>query len=177
MAADYSAAMSDGTAIRPLTQALALPAGTEIVHLPGRAGIGLDRTGRARELGQGRFGVAAVLPLGHLRIGLPAYIDDLGTPPLRPRGYAAVGADPNGQLVVSAIALDPDAGALDGRSDPDLASRITATQRAEPSSRALRQLARCAKEYRCRAAANAFLGRHDCALPVAAPANEKPPEV
>jgi pyruvate-formate lyase-activating enzyme len=41
----------------------------------------------------------------------------------------------------------------------------------------LRQLARCAKDYRCRAAANAFLGRHDCALPVAAPRNERPPEV
>jgi pyruvate-formate lyase-activating enzyme len=41
----------------------------------------------------------------------------------------------------------------------------------------LRQLARCAKDYRCRAAANAFVGRHDCALPVAAPRNERPPDV
>ena len=177
VAADYAAAMSDGAAIRPLAPALPLPVGADVVHLPGRPGIGLDRTGRARELGQGRFGVAAILPLGYLRMGLPAYIDDLGTPSLRPRAYAAVGADASGQLVVSAVALDSEAGAVDGRSAPELAARITATQRERPSNRVLRQLARCAKDYRCRAAANAFLGRHDCALPIAAPRNEKPPEV
>jgi pyruvate-formate lyase-activating enzyme len=177
VAADYAAAMSDGSSVRPLVQTIPLPVGTDVVHLPGRLGIGLDRAGRARELGQGRFGVAAILPLGYLRMSLPAYIDDLGTPPLRPRAYAAVGADPSGQLVVSAVALDTEAGAVDGRSAPDLAARITATQRDQPSSRVLRQLARCAKDYRCRAAANAFLGRHDCALPVAAPRNERPVEV
>jgi pyruvate-formate lyase-activating enzyme len=177
VAADYAAAVSDGASIGPLVQALPLPAGTDVVELPGRTGIGLDRTGRARELGQGRFGVAAILPSGYLRLNLPAYVDDLAAPPLRPRAYTAVGADANGDLVVSAAALDADAGAIDGRSAPDLAARITATQRDRPSSRVLRQLARCAKDYRCRAAANAFLGRHDCALPVAAPGNERPPEV
>ena len=169
--------MSDGSAIRALVQASPLPDGADVIHLSGRVGIGLDRAGRARELGQGRFGVAAVLPIGYLRMSLPAYVDDLGAPPLRARAYAAVGADPSGQLVVSAVALDTEAGAVDGRSAPDLAARITATQREQPSSRVLRQLARCAKDYRCRAAANAFLGRHDCALPVAAPRNERPPDV
>jgi pyruvate-formate lyase-activating enzyme len=177
VSADYSAAMSDGSQVGPLLAALPLPLGTEVVPLPGRSGIGLDRAGRPRELGQGRFGVAAILPLGYLRMSVPAYVDDLGAPPLRPRAYAAVGADADGKLVVSAVALDPEAGAVDGRSAPDLAARITATQRDHPSSRVLRQLARCAKDYRCRAAANAFLGRHDCALPVAAPRNERPLEV
>jgi pyruvate-formate lyase-activating enzyme len=177
VAADYSAAMSDGSQVGPLVEALPLPPGTDVVHLPGRTGIGLDRSGRARELGQGRFGVAAILPTGFLRMSVPAYIDDLGAPALRPRAYAAVGADSSGQLVVSGFALEPDAGVLDGRSVPDLSARITATQRDHPSSRVLRQLARCAKDYRCRAAANAFLGRHDCALPVAAPRNERPPDV
>ena len=168
--------MSDGSQIGPLLGALPIPPGTDVVHLPGRPGIGLDRAGRARELGQGRFAVAAILPLGYLRLGLPAYVDDLGTPQLRPRAYAAIGADASGQLVVSAVALDDQAGIVDGRSAPDLAARITATQRDQPSSRVLRQLARCAKDYRCRAAANVFLRRHDCALPVAAPRNESPPE-
>lgn len=177
VAADYVAAMSDGSATRPLANGIPLPSGTDVVHLPGRAGIGLDRTGRARELGPGRWGVAAIVPIGYLRTGLPAYADDLSAPPLRPRAYAAVGADPSGELVVAAVALEADAGSADGRSAPDLVARITAMQRAHPSSRVLRQLARCAKDYRCRAAANAFLGRHDCALPVAAPANERPPEV
>jgi pyruvate-formate lyase-activating enzyme len=177
VAADYAAAVSDGAAVGPLTRALPLPAGTDVVQLPDRVAIGLDRAGRARELGQGRFGVAAIVPIGYLRIGLPAYADDLVAPPLRPRAYAAVGADLGGELVVSAAALDPDATAADPRSAPDLVARITATQRDHPSSRVLRQLARCAKDYRCRAAANAFLGGHDCALPVAAPRNERPPEV
>jgi pyruvate-formate lyase-activating enzyme len=177
VAADYAAAVSDGASIGPLTRALPLPTGTDVVQLPGRVAIGLDRTGRARELGQGRFGVGAIVPIGYLRIGLPAYTDDLVVPPLRPRAYAAVGADATGELVVSAVALEPDATAADGRSAPDLLRRITATQRDQPSSRVLRQLARCAKDYRCRAAANAFLGRHDCALPIAAPRNERPPEV
>ena len=77
VAADYAAAMSDGSSIGPLAHAHPLPAGTEVVHLPGRVGIGLDRTGRTRELGPGRFGVAAIVPIGHLRMGLPAYDDDL----------------------------------------------------------------------------------------------------
>jgi pyruvate-formate lyase-activating enzyme len=177
VAADYAAALSDGASIGPLARALPLPAGTDVVQLPGRPAIGLDRTGRARELGQGRFGVAAIVPIGYLRMGLPACADDPVLPPLRPRAYAAVGADSNGELVVSALALEPDAGLADGRSAPDLVARITATQRDQPSSRVLRQLARCAKDYRCRAAANAFLGQNDCALPVAAPRNERPPEV
>jgi pyruvate-formate lyase-activating enzyme len=177
VASDYAAAVSDGWSIGPLAEARPLPPGTEVVHLPGRMGIGLDRAGRARELGPGRWGVAAIVPIGYLRMGLPAYADDLAAPPLRPRAYAAVGADPKGQLVVSGVALEAEAGAADGRSAPDLLACLTAMQRDRPSSRVLRQLARCAKDYRCRGAANAFLGRHDCALPVAAPPNERPPEV
>jgi pyruvate-formate lyase-activating enzyme len=177
VAADYGAAMSDGASIGPLAGALPLPAGTEVVHLPGRAAIGLDRTGRARELGTGRWGAAAIVPIGYLRMGLPAYADDPSAPPLRPRAYAAVGADANGELVVSGLAIEAEAAAADGRSEQDLTTRITARQRDDPSNRVLRQLARCAKDYHCRAAANAFLGRFDCALPVAAPRNERPPEV
>ena len=177
VAADYAAAMSDGSSVAPLTHAVRLPAGTEVTPLPGRIGIGLDRSGRARELGAGRFGAGAIVPIGYLRMALPAYEDDPAAPPLKPRAYAAVGADADGELVFSAVALDPEAGAADGRAAPDLGARITATQRDHPSNRVLRQLARCAKDYRCRAAANAFLGRQDCALPIAAPTNERPPEL
>ena len=177
VAADYAAAMSDGSSVAPLTHAVRLPAGTEVTPLPGRIGIGLDRSGRARELGAGRFGAGAIVPIGYLRMALPAYEDDPAAPPLKPRAYAAVGADADGELVFSAVALDPEAGAADGRAAPDLGARITATQRDHPSNRVLRQLARCAKDYRCRAAANAFLGRQDCALPIAAPKNERPPEL
>jgi hypothetical protein len=56
----------------------------------------------------------------------------------------------------------------------ELSERITASLRERPSNRLLRQLARCAKEYRCRAATNAFARVDDCALPVGAPPSEQP---
>src|SRR5207247_8003848 len=49
--------------------------------------------------------------------------------------------------------------------------------RAHPGDRLWRQLARCAKEYGCHGAANAFHGRWECAIPLAAPANERAPAV
>src|SRR5207237_3152937 len=65
------------------------------------------------------------------------------------------------------------------RTDPPTADThpgLSDTLRRHPSNRLVRQLARCAKEYRCRAAANAFIHAQECALPIAAPANEHPPE-
>jgi pyruvate-formate lyase-activating enzyme len=118
--------------------------------------------------------VGAILPPGYLRLALPAYVDDASGPPLRPRPYAAVGADAGGDLVVAAAELESARQAADARAAPDLPARINAALRDRPSSRIVRQLARCAKDYRCRAAANAFVSAHDCALPVSAPANEHP---
>ena len=177
VAADYAAALSDGQSMRPFGQAIPLPDGAELVALADRAALGLDRAGRPRPLGGGRWAVGAILPLGHLRTALPAYLDEPRAPALRPRGYAAVGADANGELVVCGTAFDPQARASDGRGSADLAARLSAGLRERPSNRLVRQLVRCARDYRCRAAANAFLGHHDAALPVAAPANEQPPAV
>jgi len=173
LAADYTAAMSDGVSDRPLARAITLPEGAEVVALPARDAIGLDRSGRPRPLGDGRLAVGAILPLGYLRIGLPAYAEDPGAAALAPRAYTAVGADANGDLVVSGVVVEP-AGRVDAA---DLQTRLNAALRQHPSNRLVKQLARCTKEYRCRAAANAFFHLQDCALPVAAPANERPPEV
>jgi len=175
VAADYAAALSDGQSMRPFGQAIPLPDGAELVALADRAALGLDRAGRPRPLGGGRWAVGAILPLGHLRTALPAYLDEPRAPALRARGYAAVGADENGELVVCGTAFDIQARAADGRGSSDLAARLSAGLRERPSNRLVRQLVRCARDYRCRAAANAFLGHHDAALPVAAPANEQPP--
>lgn len=173
LAADYAAAMSDGVSDKPLARAIPVPEGADVVALPARAAIGLDRSGRPRQLGGGRLAVGAILPLGYLRIGLPAYAEDPGAAALAPRAYTAVGADANGDLVVSGAVVEPAA-----RADAaDLQTRLTAALRQHPSNRLVKQLARCAKEYRCRAAANTFFHAQDCALPVAAPANERPSEV
>ena len=174
VAANHEAAMFDGTRAAPLADPIALPAGAEVVPLPGRVALGLDRSGRAHPLGTARWAVGAILPPGSLRTGLPAYVDDGTDEGLPPRPYAAVGASQSGALVVAAVAVDATA-VPDGRAAAGLAERVSAALRAEPSNRLVRQLARCAREYRCRAAANAFAGAGDRALPVGAPANEHPP--
>jgi len=171
LAADYAAAMSDGVSDRPLARAIPVPDSAEVVSLPARDAIGLDRSGRPRQLGGGRLAVGAILPLGYLRTGLPAYAEDPGAAALAPRAYTAVGADANGDLVVSGAVIEPTV-----RADvADLQTTLNAALREHPSNRLVKQLARCAKEYRCRAAANAFFRAQDCALPVAAPSNERPP--
>ena len=136
----------------------------------------LDRSGRARGVGAGRLAVAAILPPGHLRTQLPAYADATDKPDLAPRAYAAVAADDVGDLVVAAVLIDRDPTRdVDAYPKAEIAAKVNDALRSRPADRLVRQLARCAREYGCRAAANAFYGRWECALPIAAPANEHPP--
>ena len=176
LAADYAAAADDGLRVRAVASTIPLPANTEVVPLAERVAVGMDRTGRPRPLGAGRFAVGAILPPGYVRLLLPAYGAASRTPSLAPRPYAAVAANELGELVVAAALIDAKASEFDHRGDPALRERIAGALRDRPSNALLRQLARCAREYGCRAAANAFLGRADCALPVAAPSNERPPD-
>ena len=80
VAADYGAALSDGHSVRAFARAISLPPGTEVVALADREAVGLDRAGRVRPLGDGRWAVGAILPLGHLRTALPAYLDESTAP-------------------------------------------------------------------------------------------------
>ncbi|HEX6060585.1 MAG TPA: hypothetical protein VF001_00825, partial [Candidatus Limnocylindria bacterium] len=73
-----------------------------------------------------------------------------------------------GELVVAAVQL----GAAPLAGPQDLGTAISRRLGAEPSNKLLRQLARCARDYRCAAARNAFLGQGECALPLGAPAND-----
>jgi len=172
---DHAAAAFDGSATVPFADALPLPSGTTVLHLEREAET-LDRSGRARGVGTGRLAVAALLPPGHLRTQLPAYADATDRPELAARGYTAVAADDSGDLVVAGLLLDRDP-TRDASSfaKADVAARVNEALRSRPADRLVRQLARCAREYGCRAAANAFYGRWECALPIAAPANEHPP--
>ena len=176
LVADYAPAMIDGAGVRPFEGGAPLPRGAEIITLTGREAVGIDRAGRPRPLGPARFAVAAIARLGSLRTALPAYAEDERVPALAARAYAAVAGDANGDLLIAAAPIDPDATANDLRDDPDLPARISVVLGELPGNRLARQLARCARDYRCRAAANAFAGVADCALPVAAPANERPPD-
>ena len=168
VSADYGATALDGRAPVPLERAIAVPAGTELIPLPDRAAMGLDRRGEPRSLGPQRWAVGAILPPGYVRTHLPSIDAASGVAPLEPLPYAAVAADAAGQLVVAAAQL----GAPASASAQDVGPAITRRLGAEPSNKLLRQLARCARDYRCAAARNAFLGQGECALPLGAPAND-----
>lgn len=172
---DHAAAAFDGAETVPFSEAVRLPAGATVLHLEREAET-LDRTGRARRVGPGRLAVAALLPAGHLRTQLPAYADAPDKPDLTPRAYAAVAADDAGELAVAAVVIDRDpTHDLDAYPKAEIATQVNEALRSRPADRLVRQLARCAREYGCRAAANAFYGRWECAVPVAAPTNEHPP--
>ncbi|HEV8671376.1 MAG TPA: radical SAM protein [Candidatus Limnocylindria bacterium] len=172
---DHAAAAFDGAATVPFSDAVRLPAGATVLHVEREAET-LDRSGRARRVGPGRLAVAAVVPRGHLRTQLPAYADATDKPDLTPRAYAAVAADDGGELMVAAVLIDSDP-TRDAEAYPknEIAAKVNDALRSRPADRLIRQLARCAREYGCRAAANAFYGRWECALPIAAPPNEHPP--
>ena len=171
---DHAAAAFDGAATVPFADGVPLPPGATVLHVEREAET-LDRTAKARRVGPGRLAVAAVLPRGHLRTQLPAYADAPDRPDLAPRAYAAVAADDAGALVVAAIVIDRDpTHAVDAFPRAEVAARVNDALRSRPADKLIRQLARCAREYGCHAAANAFFGRWECALPIAAPTNESP---
>ncbi|HET9808100.1 MAG TPA: radical SAM protein [Candidatus Limnocylindria bacterium] len=172
---DHAAAAFDGAATVPFSDAVRLPTGATVMHIEREAET-LDRSARARRVGPGRLAVAAILPPGFLRTQLPAYADAPDKPDLTPRGYTAVAADDAGDLVVAALLIDRDpTHDVDAYPRAEIAAKVNDALRSRPADRLVRQLARCAREYSCRAAANAFYRRWECALPVAAPANEHPP--
>ena len=168
VSADYGATALDG-ATAALDRAIPLPPDAQLVPLADRAAVGIDRRGQPRPLGPARWALAAILRPGHLRTHLPACDPASDAAPLDPLPYAAVAADQDGEIVAAAVALGPTSPAT----NDDIAARITERLRAEPSNRLLRQLARCAREYECPTARNAFLGRDECALPVGAPLNDQ----
>jgi pyruvate-formate lyase-activating enzyme len=172
---DHAAAAFDGSATVPFSDAVRLPTGASVTHIEREAET-LDRSSRARRVGPGRLAVAAVLPPGYLRTQLPAYADAPDKPDLTPRPYAAVAADDAGDLVVAALLIDRDpTHDVDAYPKGEISAKVNDALRSRPADRLVRQLARCAREYACRAAANAFYRRWECALPVAAPSNEHPP--
>jgi len=172
---DHPALAFDGARHVPFADALALPPDTAVVPID-REAFASERSGRPRRLGAGRLAAAALLPPGFLRTQLPAYVDTTGRPDLTPRPYAAVAANEDGALVVAALQIDRDATHdAAGYARNAVGARVADGLREHPGDRLVRQLARCAKEYGCHAAANAFCGRWECALPIAAPSNEKAP--
>jgi pyruvate-formate lyase-activating enzyme len=149
-----------------------MPAGTTLMHLPGRVPLGRTAAGRTIRFEEGgAAAVAAVLPPGYLRTWLPAYEDD-GRPPVLPLyGYAAVGSV-DGEPHVAAVRTDRWSAwnpMAENRRDIDAA--IGAARRVLPDSRLRQHLETCATEYRCLTAQNLFLRRGEGAIPVSPACN------
>ena len=175
LVADHAALAFDGGRFVPFADGIPLPPGAAVVPIE-REGLASERSGKPRKMGAGRLAAAALLPPGHLRTLLPAYVDATDRPELAPRPYAAIASDDAGALVVAALRIDSDAtheSAAYPR--PEIVAQVAEGLRVHPGDRLWRQLARCAKEYGCHGAANAFSARWECALPLAAPPNERPP--
>ena len=166
-------AARSGATLRPLTadDVVALPEGTTLMHLPGRAATVLQRDGAPLELGGGLLPLAAVLPVGHLRTLLPASRPLAGSSRLPLYGYAAV-AEHGGRLVVAAMATDrfgwwtP---SLFGGSD--VSAGVERARQAMPENRLVDHLAVCALQNRCYTAQNTFLRRYEGALPASPACN------
>ncbi|MBI3522254.1 MAG: radical SAM protein [Chloroflexi bacterium] len=169
---DYLAAGYDGAGRVALTDTIPLPADARLVPFP-RDAEGFDRGGRPRPLGRDRWALAAVLPAGHTRTHHPAYRDDPAASALEPLPYTALAAGPDGGLRVAAT--------MTGRAAAgpvaDIDALVRAGLRAHPSNKLVKQLARCARDYGCAGARQAFAGTGCAAITVASPPAERAPDV
>jgi len=142
-----------------------LPAGADLVSLPGRLPLGYNRETGQLEAVEEVTAVAAILPLGYTRTLLPAYeLERNQELPLY--GYTATGAA-QGRLKVAAVKTDADL-----KWNPvyyntsDLPRLIAEKKREFPGNRILNQLGRCALEYHCLTAENLFYRRWEAGIPV-----------
>ncbi len=142
-----------------------LPAGGELLLLPGRLPLGFNKHGGQVEVVEGVTAVAAILPMGYTRTLAPGYeITKFQELPLF--GYTAVGAV-NGRLKAAALKTDEQL-----KWNPiyyntvDLPRLIEQMKEGYPNNRILNQLAKCALEYHCLTAQNIFYRRWEAGIPV-----------
>jgi hypothetical protein len=104
----WEAVAQSGRVVQSLESWIPLPPRSTLMHLPQRQALGRRRSsGRVEPIANGALAVAAVLPVGHLRLLFPAYGVDGGVAPftLPLYGYAAV-AELDGEVVVAASRSD-----------------------------------------------------------------------
>jgi wyosine [tRNA(Phe)-imidazoG37] synthetase (radical SAM superfamily) len=158
----------------PDEELIPLPEGTRLFTMPGAHPVGYNSTSGAFEVvkavGRRRaVAVAAFLPPGYMRTLLPAasYPDPTVAPYLPLWAYTAVGWR-DGQFVAAGVRVD----VLDHQEswqydDRTLLPLIRKRLAEQPHNRLLHQLKRCATEYHCLCAKNAFYRRWEAPLPMA----------
>jgi len=187
--------VDDGIAPRPADpgELTALPAGWELMRLPGVRPLGFDPdSGRVEvvercDIGDGPFVPDAVaihpppghvlthFPGGHFTGLAPGTEDDDGAEGQRPGlplwAYTAVGGAGDRNVAALFQADEVSRWAPDLYDLPELTGRIDARQAAAPENRCLTQLAICATDYGCRCAQNIFYERWEGALAIASACN------
>jgi molybdenum cofactor biosynthesis enzyme MoaA len=149
---------------------LDLPAGGELVALPGRLPTGYHSDSVSIQVveapdNQILWAVAAILPVGYTRKLLPAYEMDLPSE-LPLFGYTAAGSF-KGRIKVAAIQTDEDIKWNPSfYNSPDLPQLIARKRKAFPGNRIVEQLARCSLDYHCLTAQNIFYERWEAGIPV-----------
>jgi pyruvate-formate lyase-activating enzyme len=177
----------------PADPASILPEHATLAALPGRRPLGLDpASGRIVEVSEVKLGsrtarvsaVGAVLPPGWTRLALPAYRTSAVAPLLPQWAYTAAAWEPRRGHVAYAVRTDRrehwDPATHSTRELPALVEQRLAR---DPNP-LLRQLARCALEWRCFTAQNTFYVRDEGAIPASVGCNarcvgcisEQPPE-
>jgi pyruvate-formate lyase-activating enzyme len=157
-------------------ECIKLPFGTEIFSLPGRSPYALTRGSdpkRIDSLYDMQIDAAsAFLPSGYLRTYLPAFKERKGAKRLSLWAYAGIGIDGD-DFYAPAFRIDDDV-----RSDPaihsnddELAEKVQELLALYPKNRLVKQLSRCAQEYRCLCARNFFLSRHEAPVPTSPACN------
>lgn len=149
-----------------------LPEGARLFTMPGTYSVGWNETSdtfdEVRSVGRRRASaVAAFLPPGYMRTHLPAAVSRSEAPCLPLWAYTAVGWR-EGDFVAAAVRVD----SMDHQEpwqydDRTLLPLIEKRLAEQPENRLLHQLKRCATEYHCLCAKNAFYRRWEAPLPVA----------
>jgi wyosine [tRNA(Phe)-imidazoG37] synthetase (radical SAM superfamily) len=155
---------------------IALPEGSLLLTLPGRCAIGFDgdRLTPLDDLdGVPVDAMAVALPLGYTRALLPAYEARSGAPTLPLYGYTAAAWDGK-RIVAAALSTDSLASwSAASHDEAHVRAGIEARTAEFGASALLRQLARCATEYGCYTAQNAFLRTGEAAIPVSPACNAR----
>ncbi len=171
----------DRLLLPPPSELVPLPKGSQLFTLPGRVPIGWDEERRTFvpsikvEL-EGRriecIAVAAFLPPGYIRTLLPATQLKPKAPTLPLWAYSAVGWK-DGKFWATGLFIDRNThwDPKYFQNDSLLKRKAHILLRRNPRNRLLRQLSRCALEYHCFAAKNAFFRRWECPLPTSPSCN------
>jgi pyruvate-formate lyase-activating enzyme len=155
-----------------------VPEGSDMMILPGRHAIGIDPETKAPVVFSSwerkpAYAAAVFMAPAHTQSHRAAYVSEKDAPVLPLYAYTAVAFD-QGRFYAAGARVDPDERQNPTRFDlRAVESGVTQVLKELGNNRVANQLKKCALEYKCRAAQNFFLGRHEAPLPTSIACNSK----